>query len=176
MKTFKNRLIFNSNYFLLWIGYFTFARLFFLLFYIDKTKEIGFLTALKTFIYGIQLDISFAAYLCFLPFLLMIFSVFKISKKIAIIIKWYSAVLIIILSILLIIDASLYQSWGTRIDAAILKYLNTPKLMIASVSSFQMISGIIFWVLISTLFIKLFNINSFKPLQAISRMPLHLIY
>ena len=169
MRTFKNRLIFNSSYFLLWIGYFTFARLFFLLFYIDKTKEIGFLTALKTFIYGIQLDISFAAYLCFLPFLLMIFSVFVSSKKIGIIIKWYSAILIIFLSILLIIDASLYQSWGTRLDTAILKYLNTPKLMIASVSSFQMVSGIIFWVLISTLFIKLFNKNTTKVIEKIEK-------
>ena len=169
MRTLKNRLIFNSSYFLLWIGYFTFARLFFLLFYIDKTKEIGFLTALKTFIYGIQLDISFAAYLCFLPFLLMIFSVFVSSKKIGIIIKWYSAILIIFLSILLIIDASLYQSWGTRLDTAILKYLNTPKLMIASVSSFQMVSGIIFWVLISTLFIKLFNKNTTKVIEKIEK-------
>jgi phosphoglycerol transferase MdoB-like AlkP superfamily enzyme len=169
MRTFKNRLIFNSSYFLLWIGYFTFARLFFLLFYIDKTKEIGFLTALKTFIYGIQLDISFAAYLCLLPFLLMIFSVFVSSKKIGIIIKWYSAILIIFLSILLIIDASLYQSWGTRLDSEILKYLNTPKLMIASVSSFQMVSGIIFWVLISTLFIKLLNKNTTKVIGKIEK-------
>ena len=169
MRTFKNRLIFNSSYFLLWIGYFTFARLFFLLFYIDKTKEIGILTALKTFIYGIQLDISFAAYLCFLPFLLMIFSVFVSSKKIGIIIKWYSAILIIFLSILLIIDASLYQSWGTRLDSEILKYLNTPKLMIASVSSFQMVSGIIFWVLISTLFIKLLNKNTTKVIGKIEK-------
>ncbi len=169
MRTFKNRLIFNSSYFLLWIGYFTFARLFFLLFYIDKTKEIGFLTALKTFIYGIQLDISFAAYLCLLPFLLIIFSVFVSSKKIGIIIKWYSAILIIFLSILLIIDASLYQSWGTRLDSEILKYLNTPKLMIASVSSFQMVSGIIFWVLISTLFIKLFNKNTTKVIEKIEK-------
>ena len=169
MRTLKNRLIFNSSYFLLWIGYFTFARLFFLLFYIDKTKEIGILTALKTFIYGIQLDISFAAYLCFLPFLLMIFSVFVSSKKIGIIIKWYSAILIIFLSILLIIDASLYQSWGTRLDSEILKYLNTPKLMIASVSSFQMVSGIIFWVLISTLFIKLLNKNTTKVIGKIEK-------
>jgi len=169
MKTFKNRLLFNSSYFLLWIGYFTFARLFFLLFYFDKTKEIGIISALKTFIYGVQLDISFAAYLCFLPFLLMVLSVFVISKKIAIIIKWYSAVLIIFLSILLIIDASLYQSWGARLDTAILKYLNTPKLMIASVSSFQMVSGIIFWVLISTLFIKLFNKNITKRNEKIEK-------
>ena len=63
----------------------------------------------------------------------------------------------------------MYQSWGTRLDTAILKYLNTPTLMIASVSSFQMISGIIFWVLISTLFIKLFNKNITKRIEKIEK-------
>ncbi|WP_252191205.1 LTA synthase family protein [Polaribacter sp. Q13] len=157
MKTLKNRLLFNIYYFLLWIGYFVFARLFFLLFYFDKTKDLGILTTLKTFIYGLQLDSSFAAYLCFIPFLIIIFSVFTNSKKIGTIIKWYSAILIIFLSLLLIIDANLYQSWGTRLDTSLLKYLNTPEIMVASASTFQQISGTIFWVITSFIFIKLFN-------------------
>ena len=157
MKTFKNRLLFNIYYFLLWVGYFIFARIFFLLFYFNQTKELGFLTTLKTFLYGLRLDASLAAYLCFIPFLLMIFSVFVKSKKIGTIIKWYSSILIIFLSLLLIIDASLYQSWGTRLDTALLTYLNTPELMIASVSNFQMVSGIIFWVLTALFFIIWFH-------------------
>lgn len=157
MKTFKNRLLFNIYYFLLWIGYFVFARFFFLFFYFDQTKELDFLTTLKTFLYGLRLDASFAAYLCFIPFLLMIFSVFVKSQKIGTIIKYYSSILIIFLSLLLIIDASLYQSWGTRLDTALLTYLNTPAVMIASVSTFQMISGVIVWALTSFLFIKWFH-------------------
>ncbi|WP_245893511.1 LTA synthase family protein [Polaribacter butkevichii] len=157
MKTFKNRLLFNIYYFLLWIGYFAFARFFFLLFYFDNTKDLGFLTTLNTFIYGLRLDSSFAAYLCFIPFLAILFSVFINPKKIGVIIKWYSATLIIILSLLLIIDASLYQSWGTRLDTSFLKYLNTPEIMIASASTFQKITGTFFWVIISFLFIKIFN-------------------
>ena len=157
MKTFKNRLLFNIYYFLLWIGYFVFARFFFLLFYFDKTKELSSFTTIKTFIYGLRLDSSFTAYLCFIPFLLIILSVFVNSKKIGTIIKWYSAILIIFLSLLLIIDASLYQSWGTRLDTALLTYLNTPEVMIASASTFQMVFGTIFWVITSFFFIKWFN-------------------
>ena len=157
MKTFKNRVLLNIYYFLLWIVYFAFARFFFLLFYFDKTKELGTLTILKTFLYGLRLDSSFAAYLCFIPFLAIIFSVFINSKKIGTFIKWYSAVLIIFLSLLLIIDASLYQSWGTRLDTSLLKYLNTPEIMIASASTFQKVTGTIFWILTSFFFIKLFN-------------------
>jgi phosphoglycerol transferase MdoB-like AlkP superfamily enzyme len=157
VKTLKNRLLFNIYYFLLWISYFVFARLFFLIFYIDKTKELSFLTTLKTFVYGLRLDTSFTAYLCFVPFLLITFTVFVSSKKIETLIKWYSAILIIILSLLLIIDANLYQSWGTRLDNTLLKYLNTPEVMIASTSTFQLITGTIFWIITSFLFIKWFN-------------------
>ena len=169
MKTFKNRFLFNCNYFLLWIVYFVVARLFFLLFYFEKTEELGLLTTLKTFIYGLRLDISFASYLCFIPFVLIIFSVFTRSKKIESILKWYSIILIIVLSLLLMIDASLYQSWGTRLDAAFLKYLNTPKLMIASVTNFQLISGVIFWFLISFFFIKIFTRKITKRIEILEK-------
>ena len=157
MRNFKNRLLFNVYYFLLWIGYFVFARLFFVLFHFDKTKELGFLTTIKTFLYGLQLDIAFTAYLSFIPFLLMILSVFINSKKIGTIIKWYSYILLVFINLLLLIDAGLYQSWGVRLDTSLLPYLNTPELMIASVSSFQLIFGTLFWILISFIFIKIFK-------------------
>ena len=157
MRNFKNRLLFNVYYFLLWIGYFVFARLFFVLFHFDKTKELSFLTTIKTFLYGLQLDIAFTAYLSFFPFLLMILSVFINSKKIGTIIKWYSYILLVFINLLLLIDAGLYQSWGVRLDTSLLPYLNTPELMIASVSSFQLIFGTLFWILISFIFIKIFK-------------------
>jgi phosphoglycerol transferase MdoB-like AlkP superfamily enzyme len=157
MKNLKNRLLFNVYYFVLWIGYFVFARLFFVLFYFDKTKELGFFTTIKTFLYGLQLDIAFTAYLSFIPFLLMILSVFINSKKIGIIIKWYSYILLLFINLLLLIDAGLYQSWGVRLDTSVLPYLNTPELMIASVSSVQLIFGTLFWIISSFIFIKIFK-------------------
>ena len=157
MKNFKNRLLFNISYFFLWIGYFVFARLFFLLFYFEKTKEIGFSTSLKTFFYGFQLDASFASYLCFIPFLLIILTIFINPKKISNIIKWYSYILLIFITLLLIIDASLYASWGVRLDTTLLAYIDTPSIMIASVSTFQMIYGLLFWFVASAIFIRLFK-------------------
>ncbi|MGJ8742944.1 LTA synthase family protein [Polaribacter sp.] len=157
MKSLKNRLLLNISYFLLWIGYFIFARTFFLLFYVDKTKELKFTTILKSFLYGLRLDISFAAYLSFIPFLIIIFSVFIQPKKISFLIKWYSIILLIFLNLLLIIDAGLYQAWGVRLDTTLLTYLNTPEVMIASVSTFQLISGGLFWIFITYVFIQLFK-------------------
>ena len=138
MKNLKNRLLFNISYFLLWIGYFVFARLFFLLFYFEKTQELGFITSVKTFLYGLRLDASFSAYLSIIPFLLILLSIFINPKKIGSLIKWYSYLLIIFVSLLLIIDASLYESWGIRLDTTLLTYINTPEVMLASTSTFQL--------------------------------------
>ena len=157
MKNFKNSLLFNVSYFFLWIGYFIFARFFFLLFYFEKTKELEFITILKTFLYGIQLDTSFSAYLCIIPFLLIIFSTFINTAIIAKIIKWYSYLLLIFITLLLIIDASLYEAWGVRLDTTVLAYIDTPEVMIASVSTYQMISGILFWFITSYIFIIIFK-------------------
>ncbi|ARV16781.1 sulfatase [Polaribacter sp. SA4-12] len=61
------------------------------------------------------------------------------------------------MNLLLLIDAGLYQSWGVRLDTSLLPYLNTPELMIASVSSFQLIIGTLFWILSSFIHIKIFK-------------------
>lgn len=157
MKNFKNRLLFNIYYFLFWIVYFIFARLFFLLYYFEKTKELDFFTIVKTFLYGLQLDASFTAYICFTPFLLMIFSTFINPRIIVKIIKWYTIPILIFINLMLMIDAGLYQAWGVRLDTSLLPYLNTPKLMMYSASTLQLIFGVFAWLLFAYLFLKLYT-------------------
>ncbi len=157
MKSFKSKIIYNLFYFLFWVVYFVFARLFFLLYYFDKTQELGLSTTLKTFLYGLQLDFAFSAYLSIIPFLLILISTFITSKIILRIIKWYTIPIIIFINLMLLIDAGLYQSWGVRVDSSLLPYLNTPELMISSASTFQLISGIFSWIGISYIFIKIFT-------------------
>ena len=167
MKSIKNKLTYNLFYFLFWIVYFVFARLFFLLNYFDKTQDLGYATTLKTFLYGLQLDASFSAYLSAIPFLLMIFSTLINSKIIGYLIKWYTILIIIFISLLLLIDAGLYKSWGVRLDTSLLPYLNTPELMISSVGTFQLFSGIFIWLLISYIFIKVFKKTHQKKIDNI---------
>jgi phosphoglycerol transferase MdoB-like AlkP superfamily enzyme len=169
LKNLKNRLLLNICYFFLWIGYFIFARVFFLLFYFEKIQELGFITTIKTFMYGFQLDASFTAYLCLIPFLLTISTVFINPNKIGHILKGYSYILLIVINLLLIIDASLYQSWGVRLDTTLLNYINTPEVMIASVSTSQMISGVVFWFISSYVFIKIFKKTIQKNMANIAK-------
>lgn len=157
MKQFK-----KSVYFLLatgffWLGYFVFARLFFLLYHFEKTKELGFFTSLKTFFYGLQLDISFASYISIVCFFSLTISKIIFPKIIFLIIHSVSYFTIILISLLLFIDAGLYQAWGIRLDTTFLDYLNTPHLMISSVSKTQLFAGLIGWILVSFVFIKLYK-------------------
>ena len=169
MKGFKNKLLFFLSYFLLWIGYFVFSRTIFLLFYYDKTLQLGLETTLKTFLYGFRLDLSFASYLSVTPFFLILFSFFIKPVKIHKTIKWYSYLLLILINLLLIIDVGLYKTWGVRIDSTLLTYIDTPELMLASISAFQMIMGSVVWVVISIVFIKLFKSVISKRMVAIEK-------
>ena len=157
MKNLLNKFFFNLSYFLFWVGYFVFARLFFLIYYFDKTQELNFITILKTFIYGLRLDMAFAGYLSIVPFLLIIFTFFINFKSIGNIIKLYTFPIIVFVNLMLLVDAGIYEAWGVRVDTSLLPYLNTPELMISSVSTLHLLIGIIFWLLISYIFIKIFN-------------------
>ena len=88
---------------------------------------------------------------------MILLSVFVNPKKIGTIIKWYSYIVLVCINLLLLVDAGLYQSWGVRLDTSVLPYLNTPELMIASVSSVQLIFGTLFWIVSSFIFIKIFK-------------------
>ena len=127
MNAFKHRIQFFLQYYFLWIGFFFFARLFFLLFYYEDTCQLGFYEVLKTFLYGFRLDASFTGYLSILPFFLILGSLFIPRKVISFLIKLFTYSAIILINLLMIIDASLYQSWGIRIDNTLLNYLNTPE-------------------------------------------------
>nr|WP_298994682.1 alkaline phosphatase family protein [uncultured Polaribacter sp.] len=157
MKIIFNKLSVLLKYFLFWIVFFVFARLFFLLFYLDKSIEIGLKNVFLSFVYGIQLDLSFTSYLCLLPFLLISFSFFIEKNIIKKILNFYSFTVIIFCCLIMVIDVGLYKAWGVRIDSTFLNYINTPELMLASVSKTQLIIGTLAWFLISFIFIKFYN-------------------
>lgn len=152
MKTVINRALISLRYFIFWVIYFFVARVIFLTYYFNKTQALEGVTIVKTFLYGFQLDASFTAYLCVLPFTLLLFSIFTNHKSIIHAIKYYTYFAIVSISLLLFIDAGLYAAWGIRLDASLLDYLNTPELMVSSASKSQLLVGGFFWVFTSFVF------------------------
>ncbi|WP_431164513.1 LTA synthase family protein [Tenacibaculum halocynthiae] len=157
MKSLKNRLSLSFNYFVLWLLYFSFSRFLFLAFYYDKTFDLDFITILKTFLHGLKLDASFSGYLSLIPFLIFLFSIWIPKKIVALLIKSYTYPVIFIINLFMLIDIVLYKSWGVRIDSTLLTYINTPKIMLASVTVTMLIGGIISWLVISGFTTYLFN-------------------
>ncbi|CAL2104460.1 putative phosphoglycerol transferase [Tenacibaculum sp. 190130A14a] len=157
MNLLKTRLYSCLIYFFSWVAYFFIGRFIFLVFYYEKTSQLDFLSILKTFLYGIRLDISFTSYLSALPFLLILLSVFISKKIIKKLLKSYTFIIVPIITLLLLIDTVLYASWGVRLDSTLLNYINTPKVMLASVSASLLFFGILIWLLLSAFFIYLSN-------------------
>ncbi|GHA58738.1 sulfatase [Pontibacter akesuensis] len=87
---------------------------------------------ISTFLYGLRLDASFAAYISALPFLLVLLGSFWSKLRAAPVIRYYTILLLVILSLLLVADLELYSHWGFRLDASPLQYLNSPAEMAAS--------------------------------------------
>jgi len=168
MNAFKHRIQFFFQYYFLWIVFFFFARIFFLLFHYNDSYQLGFYEVLKTFAFGFRLDASFTGYLSVLPFVFILMSLFVPKKLISILIKFFTYSAIILINLFMVIDASLYQSWGVRIDNTLLNYLNTPEIMWATASAFQIISGTFIWLLFSGCFIQLFKKRINKEIKRLT--------
>ncbi len=161
-KIVKNYLL----YYTLWLAFFLMARLIFLLYYFQDTQSIGFQAFMKTFYYGVRLDLSAAGYFSALPFLLLtINSLFKRKNYLLKVVQILTAVLIILSSVLIIIDLGLYQNWGFRLDDTFLKYLKSPKEMMASSSTSPVFLFVLIAAILSILSIYIFNRVFFTQLK-----------
>ena len=153
-------------YYTLWVAYFLTARLIFLLYYFQETQSIGFQAFMKTFFCGVRLDLSAAGYFSALPFLLLtINSLFKRKNYLLKVVQIFTAILIILSSVLIIIDLGLYQNWGFRLDDTFLKYLKSPKEMMASSSTAPVFLFVFIAAMLSFSSIYIFNRLFFTQLK-----------
>ncbi|SMB99011.1 sulfatase [Hymenobacter roseosalivarius DSM 11622] len=132
----RNRFAFQSWYFLFWLVFFVAAKAIFLGYHTAKTAALAWSTVRGIFGYGLQLDASTAAYLCIIPFLLLLGgnlagSRFPTDR----LIRFYTAVMGVVVSVLTVADLELYRAWGFRLDTTPLQYLDSPAEMVASAGS-----------------------------------------
>lgn len=157
MGALRKILYFYLSYFFKWVLYFIIARFFFLTYYFEKTVELNWKTILQIPVQGLKLDLSFSAYLCAIPFLIIAFSIWIPKNITKILLKTSTFPFVFFISLLLLFDLALYGPWGIRIDATPLTYINTPKEMLASVPTTQIIWVTLLWLVISFGYTILFN-------------------
>jgi phosphoglycerol transferase MdoB-like AlkP superfamily enzyme len=166
----KNRLVALLWYSVFWLAFFIFARLFFILTQYQSSFNESLSGLIGTFTHGIKLDISTTGYYLLLPFLLAVPSLYFNGNWYGRFIKWYTYLLIIFSSLIVVGDSSLYSYWGFRMDYTPVFYLKTPAEAMASVSTLKIIILFVAVVSIAAVFIYLFRrlINRyFKSFQRV---------
>jgi phosphoglycerol transferase MdoB-like AlkP superfamily enzyme len=153
----KKRLISLGSYALFWLVFFFFARLYFILFQSHSAFKSGFGELLATFWHGSKLDISTTGYYLILPVLFMLTEVIFNGSWYRYFIRWYTYILIVFSSLIVVSDANLYSFWGFRMDYTPMLYLKTPGEAMASVSTLKVIILFLAIVLMSSIFIFIYN-------------------
>lgn len=145
------------GFWMLWISFFEVARLLFSIYNFNECQHSGWANIIKSFWYGLRMDVSMSSYIL-IPFCLMLLvSIFFNKRWIFSTIQLYNSILITLILLLVLCDLPAYSAWGYRLDSSPLKYLQSPKEMWASISHLPLIWFLIAWVFFSFIWIKIFN-------------------
>ena len=165
MNKTSNKLLIIITSFLLYLGIFLFIQK--PIFMMYNTTETGLMTFHNLFdIYynGIALDLAASAYLTAVPWCIVVASLFFPSFHYVKALKIYNFVMSFILSIIIVVDTSLYEFWMFKLDSTVFMYINDPKNAMASVSVGYVIIRLI-WIIIQACilyFITILPLRYFK--------------
>jgi phosphoglycerol transferase MdoB-like AlkP superfamily enzyme len=171
----RNRLVALSIYSVYWLVFFIFARFFFISsqFHTASQETLGGI--IGTFWHGSRLDISTIGYYLLLPVLFIIPTLYFNGEWYRVFLRWYTRVLIVFSSVIIISDANLYSHWGFRMDYTPMLYLKTPGEAMASVSTFQLIMFFVVLLLLSFIFIWIYKNYIDRHFGGMERPPMWLL-
>ncbi len=144
-------------YFTYWLIFFIVSKTVFLVYHYKTASSLTRVETANIFLHGLHLDASLSAYICIVPFLLFFFQAIIKKLRIGKIISVYTTLLILLITFLTIADLELYSAWGFRLDSTASQYLFTPQEITASVSSSPILLLLSIYLLISSIFIWLYN-------------------
>jgi phosphoglycerol transferase MdoB-like AlkP superfamily enzyme len=114
---------------------------------------------LQSLWYGLKMDLSMATYLasvvCVFVLASIFFPFFR-SKWVYIV---YTGIILFFQVILVIADAEIFKAWGSRIDDTLLKYIDSPKEVWASISHLPL-----FWISAGLLLFYLLLLWGFRKI------------
>lgn len=167
-----------------WIAVFFLNRLIFLAFHQNQLSGISLTEPVKSFFYGLSLDISAACYLMIFPFLLFVltqgFRERKLAEKI---IFYYHISFIALIAILNGIDLNIYREWGSKLNNRALEFLflspgealassaSSPLFLSLLIITFTIFAGIVLLKYYVRFSIERLNISSIKETFAVLLVP-----
>lgn len=129
----RNRLLFIIRYFIHLVVLFALQKPLFMLFAGEHSWR--FTDCLNVMWHGLSMDLSTAAYLCVVPWLIAIASLWLKGIKPKKHLRPYNIIIALALSLVFVADISLYPFWQFKLDASVFIYLDNPSDATASVSA-----------------------------------------
>ncbi len=173
-----SRSLYIVLYFLAWTLFFILARLCFLLYHFQQTKELPGNTVISTFLYGLRMDLSMAAYFT-IPVAAMVLAGLVIHYfRTPAPYRIYTAIILLFTLLIVFVDLEAFSAWGFRIDTTPIKYLSSPREAVASISHLPILLIIVVFLVIYVAVAwifgqyisrlnKLLHLNKHKALSAI---------
>ena len=124
-----------------WLLFFAITRFIFLLYNREELNKIPVTEILKTFIEGIRVDLSTAAYMVILPFFLLFLADSFPKKWLLKINDFFSYILILAVSIITISELPIYDEWGHKLTYKAIWFLGNPLEVFHTASFRQLIFG-----------------------------------
>ena len=138
-----NQIMRFFKYFIFWMIFFCFAKVFFLVSNFELTRQLSMAEVFGIFGYGLKMDVSTACYLLIVPGLLLCLRVLVPSQFVNRFIWIYTLVFLVIAAFLVVLDLGLYPHWGTRVNITAFNYIDDPVAMSASVSIADVLLGLL---------------------------------
>jgi phosphoglycerol transferase MdoB-like AlkP superfamily enzyme len=145
------------GYWLMWILVFQLSRLGFLMYNFQETRNFPVTRLIKTFLYGLRMDVSMASYLVLPVCILLLMAIFIPYFTKAYLYTAYTAIILLPVLLIIFCDLPAYKAWGNRLDATPLKYLSSPKEAWASVSNLPLLWILVFFLLTYFLVLRSFQ-------------------
>lgn len=108
----------------------------------------------QIYLHGLRLDLATSAYLTAVPLLLVMAKQFSMRMDVFKIWKIYNTLMALLLAIITVVDASLYEFWEFKLDTTVFMYINDPKNAAASVSGWYIFIRVL-WIIALTVVYQL---------------------
>jgi phosphoglycerol transferase MdoB-like AlkP superfamily enzyme len=152
IKAFLSRMFLFLKLFLLWLFFFSLARLCFLVYQHELTNVLPVSDWALALWHGLRHDLSISSYLMLFPLFLAAIGFFLPQRIYAYVLHGYTLILLVVICLVIVTDMELYTHWGFRLDATPFLFIDHPKEMLASVSLWVVIRQLIIGLVLAICF------------------------
>lgn len=156
------------KYFLFWVLYLTAFKIIFVAYNYSAVSDLPAADFFGIFTHGVIMDLSVAGYFTFIPGIIFTLGFLFTSKASSYILKYYTLLVLIVLTFLGLTDVGIFGPWGNRLNAQIITYMKTPGGVFASLNWFQLVAFPV--LLIAIVWGSMWIYNRIFPVRKLSKI------